>query len=197
MCVGTLLHRALIRQMDSTGLLDYLRKLKSTPNRELKILVLGLDNAGKTTILKQLADEDISTITPTQGFNIKTVTAAGFKLTVWDIGQRKIRPYWKHYFDEIDVLIYVIDSADKKRMEETGEELMELLDEPKLASAAILIYANKQDIPQAEKAGAIAKGLNLHTLRDRKWQIQPCSGLTKEGVKDGLDWVIKQCAKKK
>ena len=48
------------------GLLDYLRKLKSTPNRELKILVLGLDNAGKTTILKQLADEDISTITPTQ-----------------------------------------------------------------------------------------------------------------------------------
>lgn len=128
----------------------------------------------------------------------KTTSETGtFNDWVYITGQRKIRPYWKHYFDEIDVLIYVIDSADKKRMEETGEELMELLDEPKLASAAILIYANKQDIPQAEKAGAIAKGLNLHTLRDRKWQIQPCSGLTKEGVKDGLDWVIKQCAKKK
>ena len=112
-------------------------------------------------------------------------------------GQRKIRPYWKHYFDEIDVLIYVIDSADKKRMEETGEELMELLDEPKLASSAVLIYANKQDIATAEKAGAISTALNLHTIRDRRWQVQPCSGLTKEGVKDGLDWVIKQCAKKK
>jgi ADP-ribosylation factor-like protein 3 len=161
-------------------------------------LVLGLDNAGKTTILKQLADEDITQITPTQGFNIKTVVAAGFKLTVWDIGgQRKIRPYWKHYFESIDVLIYVIDSADKKRLEETGEELMELLDEPKLASSAVMIYANKQDLVTAAKASEIATGLNLHTIRDRKWQIQPCSALTKEGVKEGLDWVIKQCAAKK
>ena len=68
------------------------RKLKSSPDRELRILLLGLDNAGKTTILKTLASEDISTITPTQGFNIKSVQTEGFKLNVWDIGgQRKIR----------------------------------------------------------------------------------------------------------
>ncbi|KAK8775272.1 hypothetical protein V5799_031388 [Amblyomma americanum] len=88
------------------GLLALLRKLKSTPDRELRILLLGLDNAGKTTILKKLASEDITHITPTQGFNIKSVQAEGFKLNVWDIGgQRKIRPYWQNYFENTDVLV--------------------------------------------------------------------------------------------
>jgi len=106
------------------GLLNILRKLKSSSDRELRILLLGLDNAGKTTILKTLASEDISTITPTQGFNIKSVQSEGFKLNVWDIGgQRKIRPYWRNYFDNTDVLIYVIDSADTKRFDETQQEL--------------------------------------------------------------------------
>ena len=82
------------------GLLAILRKLKSSPERELRILLLGLDNAGKTTLLKQLASEDVSHITPTQGFNIKSVQSEGFKLNVWDIGgQRKIRPYWRNYFE--------------------------------------------------------------------------------------------------
>ena len=82
------------------GLLAILRKLKSSPEKELRILLLGLDNAGKTTLLKQLASEDVSHITPTQGFNIKSVQSEGFKLNVWDIGgQRKIRPYWRNYFE--------------------------------------------------------------------------------------------------
>ena len=106
------------------GLLAILRKLKSNPDKELRILLLGLDNAGKTTILKQLASEETTHITPTQGFNIKSVQSEGFKLNVWDIGgQRKIRPYWRNYFENTDVLIYVIDSADQKRFEETGQEL--------------------------------------------------------------------------
>lgn len=121
------------------GLLSILRKLKSTPDQEVRILLLGLDNGGKTTLLKQLASEDISHITPTQvrrarkltwslvmpdcispsrfkpenclnclhqGFNIKSVQSQGFKLNVWDIGgQRKIRPYWRNYFENTDVLV--------------------------------------------------------------------------------------------
>ena len=102
----------------------FVRKLKSPEAKDMRILLLGLDNAGKTTILKSLASEDISTITPTQGFNIKSVQTSGFRLNVWDIGgQRKIRPYWRHYFDNTDVLIYVIDSSDEKRFEETEQEL--------------------------------------------------------------------------
>ncbi|CAB1441590.1 unnamed protein product [Pleuronectes platessa] len=180
------------------GLLSILRKLKSTPDQEVRILLLGLDNGGKTTLLKQLASEDISHITPTQGFNIKSVQSQGFKLNVWDIGgQRKIRPYWRNYFENTDVLIYVIDSADRKRFEETGQELAELLDEEKLSGVPVLIFANKQDLLTAAPASEIAEGLNLHTIRDRMWQIQSCSALTGEGVQEGMNWVCKSVNSKK
>ena len=70
------------------------------------VIYLFQDNAGKTTILKTLASEDVTHITPTQGFNIKSVQSEGFKLNVWDIGgQRKIRPYWRNYFENTDVLV--------------------------------------------------------------------------------------------
>ncbi|XP_025113262.1 ADP-ribosylation factor-like protein 3 [Pomacea canaliculata] len=180
------------------GLLALLRKLKSNPDKELRILLLGLDNAGKTTLLKQLASEDVSHITPTQGFNIKSVQSSGFRLNVWDIGgQRKIRPYWKNYFDNTDLLIYVIDSADRKRHEETGVELQELLEEEKLAGVPVLVFANKQDLVNACSASEIAESLNLNSIRDRQWQIQACSALSGEGVKDGIEWVIKTCNSKK
>ena len=88
----------------------------------LKHFTLGLDNAGKTTILKQLSSEDITQVTPTQGFNIKSVNTSGFKLNVWDIGgQRRLRPYWANYFENTDVLIFVVDSADSKRLQEAFE----------------------------------------------------------------------------
>ena len=74
------------------GLLSLLRKLKKTES-EARVLVLGLDNAGKTTILKRLSDEEISHVMPTQGFNVKSVVSSGFKLNMWDVGgQREIRP---------------------------------------------------------------------------------------------------------
>ncbi|VDN56316.1 unnamed protein product [Dracunculus medinensis] len=142
----------------------------------------GLDNAGKTTILKNLASEDIAHITPTQGFNIKSVVSDEIKLNVWDIGgQRKIRPYWKNYFENTD--IYVIDSSDRKRFDETGMELMELIDEEKLKNVPLLIFANKQDLVTAARASEIAEGLQLLAIRDRSWQIQPCSAVTGEGIK--------------
>ncbi|KAK9973973.1 hypothetical protein ABG768_022086 [Culter alburnus] len=180
------------------GLLSVLRRLKHSPEQEVRILLLGLDNAGKTTLLKQLASEDISHITPTQGFNIKSVQSQGFKLNVWDIGgQRKIRPYWRNYFENTDLLIYVIDSSDRKRFDETAQELAELLDEEKLSMVPLLIFANKQDMMTAATAAEIAEGLNLHTIRDRIWQIQPCSALTAEGVQDGMVWLCRNIATRK
>ncbi|XP_049277897.1 ADP-ribosylation factor-like protein 3 isoform X1 [Anopheles funestus] len=166
------------------GLLSLLRKLRSAPEKELRILLLGLDNAGKTTLLKQLASEEVTQVTPTAGFNIKSVVSEGFKLNVWDIGgQSKIRPYWKNYFENTDVLIYVIDSSDKKRLEETGDELTELLLDDKLKSVPLLVFANKQDVVGALKASEIAECLKLVKLMDRTWQIQGCSALQGTGVK--------------
>lgn len=94
------------QKLNFQGLLSILRKLRSNPDKELRLLLLGLDNAGKTTLLKQLASEDVTQVTPTAGFNIKSVLSNGFKLNVWDIGgQRKIRPYWRNYFENTDILV--------------------------------------------------------------------------------------------
>ncbi|NXM31258.1 ARL3 protein, partial [Oxyruncus cristatus] len=180
------------------GLLSVIQKLKGSQEQELRIVLLGLDNAGKTTLLKRLASEEVSTITPTQGFNIKSVHSHGLKLNVWDIGgQRSIRPYWKKYLGSTDLLIYVIDSADQKRFEETGQELAELTEEESLTGVPLLVFANKQDLVTAAPADEIAEGLNLHTYRDREWQIQACSALSGEGVQDGMNWISSQIMNRK
>merc|ERR1711959_525177 len=116
------------------GLLSILKKMKKD-EKEARILMLGLDHGGKTTILKKMSEEDITHIMPTQGFNIKSLVHEGFKLNVWDIGgQKTIRPYWSNYFESSDCLVYVIDSSDRRRLEESGSELSELLLEDKLAN---------------------------------------------------------------
>ena len=126
------------------GLLSLLRNLKKD-DQELRILMLGLDNSGKTTALKQLASEDATSITPTQGFNIKSVQSQGFKLNVWDIGgQKHIRPYWKNYYSNTDAIIYMVDSSDKRRNDEAAEELEGLMEEEQLAGVPTLVFANKQ-----------------------------------------------------
>jgi len=156
--------------------------------------MLGLDNAGKTTILKKLSEEDISHVMPTQGFNVKSLVHEGFKLNVWDIGgQKTIRPYWSNYFESSDVLCYVIDSSDRRRLEESGAELAELLAEDKLASVALLIFANKQDLLQAVPADEINDVLKLNNIKDRIWTIQACSAKTGEGLQEGMEWLVNQC----
>lgn len=172
------------------GLLDFFRRLKKTES-EARLIVLGLDNSGKTTILKKLSDEDILHIMPTQGFNIKSLKHGNFKLNIWDVGgQKTIRPYWRNYFESTDGIIYVIDSADRRRMEETGIELQQIIDEEKLSGVPLLIYANKQDLLNSLSASEITAGLNLHSIRDRQWQIVPCSAKSGDGLKDGLEFII-------
>merc|ERR1719393_535116 len=147
--------------------------------------MLGLDNAGKTTILKKLSEEDISHVMPTQGFNVKSLSQEGFKLNVWDIGGLKtIRPYWSNYFESSDVLAYVIDSSDGRRLEESANELKELLAEDKLGGVPLLIFANKQDLLQAVPAEEIQANLNLSAISDRAWTIQACSAKNCEGLQE-------------
>jgi ADP-ribosylation factor-like protein 3 len=173
------------------GLLNFLRKLKKVES-EARILILGLDNAGKTTIIKKLSEEDISYVTPTQGFNVKSLVHGDFKLNVWDVGgQQSIRPYWRNYFEATDAIIYVIDSADRRRMEETAIELQQLLDEEKLSGVPVLIYANKQDLLSALSVAELSQGLNLHCIRDRQWQIVPCS------AKDGTGLQVRKTGRKR
>lgn len=89
-----------------------------------------MDNAGKTTILKRFNGEDIDLISPTLGFNIKTLEHRGYKLNIWDVGgQKSLRSYWRNYFECTDGLVWVVDSADKRRLEDCKTELHQLLAE--------------------------------------------------------------------
>ncbi|EAN86734.1 putative ADP-ribosylation factor-like protein 3 [Trypanosoma cruzi] len=177
------------------GLLTLLRKLKRN-DTEPRILILGLDNAGKTSILRKLSDEDPTTTQATQGFNIKSINCEGFKLNMWDIGgQKAIRVYWPNYFDEVDCLIYVVDSADRRRLDETASELENLLQEEKLREVPFLVFANKCDLATALSPEDVSTALNLQSLRDRTWSIQKCSAKTGEGLHAGLEWAVKNLKK--
>ena len=158
--------------------------LSSFSDRHAKILMLGLDAAGKTTVLYKLKlNETVSTI-PTIGFNVETVTPVkNVSFTVWDVGgQDKIRPLWRHYFIGCEGLIYVVDSSDKSRFAEAQNELEWILDSDEMAGVPLVILANKQDLPQAVSPADVAVKLGLDKVRNRKWHIQGTSALSGEGV---------------
>jgi ADP-ribosylation factor-like protein 2 len=157
----------------------------------------GLDNAGKTTIVKSINGEDIDTISPTLGFDIKTLEYDGYQLNIWDIGgQQTLRSYWRNYFEETDGLIWVVDSADTVRLNDCRIELEKLLQEEKLAGASLLIFANKQDLSNALKLDEISRVLRLSDennalMQNRHWNVVPCSAVTKEGLIEGINWIVK------
>jgi len=114
--------------------------------KELRILMLGLDAAGKTTILYKLKLGEVVSSVPTIGFNVETLEYKKIKFTVWDVGgQDKIRLLWRHYYQNTQGLIYVVDSSDKDRIELAKEELHRMLGEEELRDAVVLVFANKQD----------------------------------------------------
>ncbi|KAJ3295425.1 ADP-ribosylation factor-like protein 2 [Borealophlyctis nickersoniae] len=173
------------------GLLTVLKKLKAK-EKEIRLLMLGLDNAGKTTILKRINGEDISSISPTLGFNIKTLEHNDYKLNIWDVGgQKSIRSYWRNYFEQTDGLVWVVDSADRPdRMEDCRKELAALLKEERLAGASLLIFANKQDLPSALSHDEIANLLHLSSIQTHHWHIEGCSAVTGDNLLKGMDWIV-------
>ncbi|CAM1318975.1 ARL2 (predicted) [Pycnogonum litorale] len=176
------------------GLLTILKKMKQK-EKEMRLLMLGLDNAGKTTILKKFNGDDIHTISPTLGFNIETLEHRGFKLNMWDVGgQKSLRSYWRNYFESTDGVIWVVDSADRRRLQDCKNELHELLKEERLAGATLLVFANKQDLPGALPAVDIKEVLDLDNIRTHHWKILKCSAMTGENLLDGIDWIIDDIA---
>jgi len=161
--------------------------------KEMRILMVGLDAAGKTTILYKLKLGEIVTTIPTIGFNVETVEYKNISFTVWDVGgQDKIRPLWRHYFQNTQGLIFVVDSNDRERVGEAKEELSRMLNEDELRDAVLLIFANKQDLPNAMNPAEITDKLGLHSLRARNWYIQSTCATSGDGLYEGLDWLSGQ-----
>ncbi|KAG5362618.1 ADP-ribosylation factor-like protein 1 [Yarrowia sp. B02] len=159
-------------------------------NKEIRILIIGLDGAGKTTILYRLQLGEVVDTVPTIGFNVETLSYKNLKLNVWDLGgQTSIRPYWRCYYANTAAIIFVVDSTDKQRIDMCKEELHSMLEEDELQNAVLLVFANKQDQEGAMTAAEVSTALDLVSLKDRSWSIMPCSALKGEGLSEGLDWL--------
>jgi len=156
----------------------------------MRILMVGLDAAGKTTILYKLKLGEVVTTIPTIGFNVETVEYKNISFTVWDVGgQDKIRPLWRHYFTNTQGLIFVVDSNDKERIEEAASELNKMVNEDELKDAVILVFANKQDLPNAFNVSDLTEKLGLSNYRGRKWYVQSAVATQGNGLYEGLDWL--------
>ena len=174
------------------GYLVCTKQLGTLVNNDTKIVMIGLDGAGKTTILFKMKIGEIVTTIPTIGFNVETVVYKKINFTVWDIGgQDKIRPLWKHYYQNVHGVILVIDSNDKDRIVEVNEELKKILEEDELKDAVILIFANKQDLPNSLCVSEIIEKLSLNSIKSRQWNVQPTCATTGKGLFEGLDWLAK------
>ena len=164
-------------------------------DREARILVLGLDNAGKTTILYKMQVGTVVSTIPTIGFNVETVSHKNVKFQVWDLGgQTSIRPYWRCYYPNTQAIIYVVDSSDVERIGTSSEEFHALLEEEELKDAILLVFANKQDLPGALSDAEVAEQLGLSSIKNRTWSIFKCSALSGEGITAGLDFLADACA---
>uniref|UniRef100_A0A915N2S1 ADP-ribosylation factor 1-like 2 n=1 Tax=Meloidogyne javanica TaxID=6303 RepID=A0A915N2S1_MELJA len=131
--------------------------------RELRVLMLGLDAAGKTMC----------------GYDVG--------------GQEKIRPLWRHYYVGTQALIFVVDSADVDRIDEARHELHKIVNDREMREAAILIFANKQDLPGALQPTELQERLGLGRLHSRNWYVQPSCAIGGSGLFEGLTWLASNC----
>eukprot|EP00296_Roombia_truncata_P001254 JP436997.1.p1 GENE.JP436997.1~~JP436997.1.p1 ORF type:complete len:182 (+),score=29.05 JP436997.1:57-602(+) len=158
----------------------------------LQILIVGLDNSGKTTIINRLKPKkaNVTEITPTVGFQVDTFTKNGVSFTVFDMsGQGRYRSLWEHYYKEAQAIIFVIDCNDKLRMCVAKEELDTLLAHPDMKRIPLLFFANKMDLPSALTPADCVDSMNLSSIKDKPWNITASNAITGEGLEDGIQWI--------
>ncbi|XP_007944538.1 ADP-ribosylation factor-like protein 11 [Orycteropus afer afer] len=155
---------------------------------EVQVVMMGLDSAGKTTLLYKLKGHELVETLPTIGFNVEPLKAPGhLSLTLWDVGgQTQLRASWKDYLEGVNILVYVLDSTDETRLPEAVVELWEVLDSPNMARVPFLVLANKQDAPDALPLPEIRDRLGLERYQDHCWELRACSALTGEGLPEAL-----------
>jgi ADP-ribosylation factor protein 1 len=168
-----------------------------------RIILIGLDAAGKTTFLYQarqmhssIFPSNIETTIPTIGFNVETLTSRNVDVKCWDIGGcDKIRPLWRHYTMDASALVLFVDSNDKERLPDAKNELDTFMNDETLRGVPLLVVANKQDLPYALSPQEVAQRLELPSIGDRDWNIMAANVSSGEGVREIIAW-IKAAAKK-
>lgn len=149
-----------------------------------QVILMGLDSAGKSTLLARMLTGQVVTTSPTIGFNVGTLNLdKKTSLTVWDVGgQKSMRPNWRHYLDDCKALVFVVDSSDRERMPEAQKVLKKVLGEEKLRGVPLMVLANKKDVAKSMTIREVSTQLDLPSYKDRLWEIQACSGLEGLGL---------------
>ena len=164
---------------------------KSSNN--FRVIILGMQNAGKTTILYRLSLGQLVKTTPTIGSNVEELTYNNVKFQAWDLGgQESTRSVWDVYYMNTDAIVYVIDSIDDEYYEESKIQFHKMLNNPALKNATILIFANKQDLPGAKTVNKLIEDYEFDKIKSHIWHIQSCSALKGEGLVTGIKWLSEQ-----
>ncbi|XP_063220256.1 ADP-ribosylation factor-like protein 6 isoform X2 [Bacillus rossius redtenbacheri] len=179
------------------GILERLLNLLRHKKKEVNVIVIGLNNSGKSTVINHFKNEDSRTtdIVPTVGFNVEKFRNQNIGFTAFDMsGQGRYRDLWEHYYKGCHGIIFVVDSSDKLRLVVVREELELLLQHPDICyqSIPILFFANKMDLPEALSSVKIASALGLERVSDKPWHICTSNALTGEGLQEGIEWFTQQ-----
>ncbi|NXR22474.1 ARL14 protein, partial [Cinclus mexicanus] len=169
-----------------------LQNCKSCSLKRANILMLGLDSAGKSTLLYKLRYKDVFLTMPTIGFNVDMMEAGkDFTLTFWDVGgQKKMRELWSDFLEGTDALLYVVDSSAKHRLEESRREFELILKNESIKNVPVVVLANKQDLPGALNAEEITRRFRMKKYcSDRNWYVQPCCAITGQGLPEAFQRV--------
>jgi ADP-ribosylation factor-like protein 6 len=176
------------------GVFDSFLKWLGFGSREVNVLVIGLDNSGKSSLLNFLRPPDTQNhyITPTVGFNIEHFSCKKLSFTAFDMsGQSRYRTLWGNYYRATHGIIFVIDSSDKTRLLVAREELQQLLSHPDIFSRniPILFFANKMDIRDALSDVGVSSALGLDSITNKSWHICSSNALKGDGIADGIEWL--------
>lgn len=170
--------------------------LRGSKQPEAQVLLLGLDNAGKSTLLYKMKYNACVSTVPTVGFNVEMLESRknrrSIAVTVWDIGgQRRMREHWKGFHQDAATVAFVVDSSDTERMEEARRELENTLRSEQLRGSPVILLANKQDVDGALTATEVQDRFNLRKMcAARDWFVQPCSASTGFGVQEAFGRVV-------
>lgn len=161
----------------------------SQPYNKKKVLLIGLDGAGKTTILHRMKQNKFVQTQPTVGLNIETAFIKNIEFLIFDVGG-KIRSLWTHYYENLNALIFVIDSCDKERMWQVREELVKLNEDLKFQNVSLLVFFNKQDLKDKAEFNDLIDWTGVKEVLEMDIIVQKCSALTGEGLSEGIEKLI-------